>query len=348
MKTNQNHLLNSKASVHDALASLNELAADAILFIVGDDNTLIGSLTDGDLRRGFLSGLNFENAIVDFIQGNPKRLQKGSYALKDVISFRNSGFKILPVVDVYNQVVNIVNFRYFKSYLPLDAVIMAGGRGERLKPLTDTLPKPLLKVGDLPIIEHNINRLISFGIEDIWISIKYLGESIKEYFGNGTSKSINIRYIEEEKALGTIGAISLVDNLLHDHILVMNSDLLTNINYEDFFLFYQEHSADIAVACIPYNVKVPYAVMETEGNMVVNLREKPTYTHYSNAGIYIIKKSILGIIPKDAFFNATDLMEQVINSGGKVAAYPLIGYWLDIGRHEDFEKAQEDIKHIEF
>jgi dTDP-glucose pyrophosphorylase len=348
MKTNQNHLLNLKASVHDALASLNNLAADAILFIVDDNNTLIGSLTDGDLRRGFLNGLNFDNAIIDFIQDHPKKLQKGDYSLKDVINFRNLGFKILPVLDVNNQVINIVNFRFYKSYLPLDAVIMAGGRGERLKPLTDTLPKPLLKVGNLPIIEHNINRLVSFGIEDIWISIKYLGQSIKEHLGDGTSKSININYLEEDKALGTIGALSLLENLQHDHLLVMNSDLLTNINFEDFYLFYQEHNADIAVACIPYQVNVPYAVMETKGNMVVNLREKPTYTHYSNAGIYIIKKTILETIPKNSFYNATDLMEQVINSGGKVAAYPLIGYWLDIGRHDDYLKAQEDINHIEF
>jgi dTDP-glucose pyrophosphorylase len=348
MKPNYKHLLQSTSSVHDALASLNELAADAILFIVSDKNTLIGSLTDGDLRRGFLSGLNFENPITDFIQGNPKKLQKGNYALKDVINFRNSGYKILPVVDVNNQVVNIVNFRYFKSYLPLDAIIMAGGRGERLKPLTDTLPKPLLKVGDSPIIEHNINRLINYGIEDIWISIKYLGESIKDYFGNGKAKSININYIEEDKALGTIGALSLLDNLLQDHVLIMNSDLLTNINFEEFFLFYLEHDADIAVACIPYQVNVPYAVMETEGNFVKKLREKPTYTHFSNAGIYIIKKNIIDLIPNNSFYNATDLMEQVINSGGKVAAYPLIGYWLDIGRHDDYIKAQEDINHIEF
>lgn len=348
MKNNQNHLLNAQSSVHDALASLNELAADAILFIVGDGNTLIGSLTDGDLRRGFLNGLNFENPICDFIQGNPKKLQKGSYTLKEVIAYRNSGFKILPVVDINNQVVSIVNFRHLKSYLPLDAVIMAGGRGERLKPLTDTLPKPLLQVGGLPIIEHNINRLKNFGIEDIWISVKYLGQSIKEYLGDGTSKAINIKYVEEENALGTIGAVSLVEDLMHDHILVMNSDLLTNINYEDFFLFYHEQSADIAVACIPYKVNVPYAVMETQGNLVVNLREKPTYTHYSNAGIYIIKKSILDLIPRGDFFNATDLMEKVIHSGGKVAAYPLIGYWLDIGRHDDYLKAQEDINHIEF
>jgi NDP-sugar pyrophosphorylase family protein len=225
---------------------------------------------------------------------------------------------------------------------------MAGGRGERLKPLTDTLPKPLLKVGDSPIIEHNINRLINYGIEDIWISIKYLGESIKDYFGNGKAKSININYIEEDKALGTIGALSLLDNLLQDHVLIMNSDLLTNINFEEFFLFYLEHDADIAVACIPYQVNVPYAVMETEGNFVKKLREKPTYTHFSNAGIYIIKKNIIDLIPNNSFYNATDLMEQVINSGGKVAAYPLIGYWLDIGRHDDYIKAQEDINHIEF
>jgi len=166
--------------------------------------------------------------------------------------------------------------------------------------------------------------------------------------GDGTSKVINIKYVEEEKALGTIGAVSLVEDFRHDHILVMNSDLLTNINYEDFFIFYHEQSADIAVACMPYKVNVPFAVMETQGNRVVNLREKPTYVHYSNAGIYLIKKSILDLIPRGNFFNATDLMEKVIHLGGKVSAYPLIGYWLDIGRHDDYLKAQEDINHIDF
>jgi len=164
MKNNQNHLLSSQSSVRDALTSLNELAADAILFIVGEGNALIGSLTDGDLRRGFLKGLSFDSPISDFIQENPKKLQKDSYTLSQVIAHRNSGFKILPVVDVNNHVVSIVNLRHLKSYLPVDAVIMAGGRGERLKPLTDTLPKPLLQVGGIPIIEHNINRLKNFGV----------------------------------------------------------------------------------------------------------------------------------------------------------------------------------------
>lgn len=342
------HLLKSSSSVHDALNALNILAADAILFIVDNNDSLIGSLSDGDLRRGFLNGLNFDSLITEFIQDYPKKLKKGSYTLQEVIDFRNNGFRILPVVDNKNQVINVVNFRYFKSYLPLDAILMAGGRGERLKPLTDTVPKPLLHVGDKPIIEHNIDRLKSYGLDDMWISVRYLRDSIKEYFGNGNNKSIHIKYIEENEPLGTIGSLSIVEDLIHDHILVMNSDLLTNINFEDFFLFYQKYDADIAVACVPYNVRIPYAVMETEGNYVKKLREKPTYTHYSNAGIYIIKKEILNLIPRNSFFNATDLMENVIDSGGKVVSYPLVGYWLDIGRHEDFEKAQEDIKHIEF
>jgi NDP-sugar pyrophosphorylase family protein len=139
----------------------------------------------------------------------------------------------------------------------------------------------------------------------------------------------------------------LAEGLDHHALLMMNSDLLTNINYEDFYLFFLEQEADIAVACIPYQVKIPFGVMETSGNMVTRLREKPTYTHFSNAGIYIIKNEVLNLIPHNAFYNATDLMEKVIEKGGKVAAYSMVGYWLDIGRHDDYEKAQEDIKHIE-
>jgi dTDP-glucose pyrophosphorylase len=341
------HLINEEASIHDALVSLNDLGADAILFIVDKDEKLLGSLTDGDLRRGFLKEKGFDNKLVEFLQPSPKSLKKSNYSLSDVIEYRNSGFRILPVVNEENRIVNVVNFRHFRSYLPLDAVIMAGGRGERLKPLTDNIPKPLLKVGPKPIIEHNIDRLRSYGIDDIWISIKYLGDSIKNYFNDGTEKSIRIRYIEEKEALGTAGALSLAEGLDHNALLMMNSDLLTNINYEDFYLFFLEQQADIAVACIPYQVKIPYGVMETTGNIVTKLREKPTYTHFSNAGIYIIKKEVLNLIPHNAFYNATDLMEKVIENGGKVAAYSMVGYWLDIGRHDDYEKAQEDIKHIE-
>lgn len=224
---------------------------------------------------------------------------------------------------------------------------MAGGKGTRLMPLTKDTPKPLLKVGDKPIIEHNIDRLANFGIDQQFISIKHLGHLIKDYFGNGENKSINIKYITEEKPLGTIGAISTVqETLLHDVQLVMNSDILTNINYEEFYTEFINEEADFAVATIPYEVKIPYAVLVTEGKNITNFKEKPTYTYYSNAGIYLMKKDIIKLIPKNKFYNTTDLMEDLIRRGKKVISFPILDYWLDVGKHDDYQKAQEDIKHL--
>ena len=342
------HLAHIDTSIRQALEILDKLASDAILFLVDDENKLLGSLTDGDLRRGFIKGLAFEDHLSKFIQPNPKFIQQGKYNLKEIIALRDKFFTIFPVVDAEMKIINVVNFRHQKSYLPVDALIMAGGRGERLKPLTDKTPKPLLKVGDKPIIEHNIDRLNTFGIDDIWISVRYLGEQLVDYFKDGSEKALRINYVWEEDALGTAGALALVDDFIHDHVLMMNSDLLTNIDFEDLFLFFEEQQADLVVACIPYQVNVPYAVMETNGKKVTGFKEKPTYTHYSNAGIYLMKKEVINKVPKNETFNATDLMEKLIQEGKKVVAYPLVGYWLDIGKHEDYQKAQQDIKQLKF
>jgi dTDP-glucose pyrophosphorylase len=340
------HLISNKASIREALKSLDELASDAILFLVDDENKLLGALTDGDLRRGFIKGLGFEDALSEFIQHNPKYIQQGKYNLKEIIALREKFFTVFPVVNAQMQIINVVNFRHQKSYLPVDALIMAGGRGERLKPLTDSTPKPLLKVGDKPIIEHNIDRLNTYGIDDIWISLRYLGNQLVDYFQDGSEKALRIRYVWEENAMGTAGALALVEGFVHDHILMMNSDLLTNIDFEDLYLFFEEQEADFVVVCIPYQVNVPYAVMETQDKVVTGFKEKPTFTHYSNAGIYLMKKEFVTCVPENHAYDATDLMEQLILDGRKVVAYPLVGYWLDIGKHEDYEKAQFDIKHI--
>lgn len=342
------HLAHVDTSIRQALELLDQLASDAIIFLVDDENKLLGSLTDGDLRRGFIKGLAFEDHLSKFIQPNPKFIQQGKYNLKEIIALRDKFFTIFPVVDAEMKIINVVNFRHQKSYLPVDALIMAGGRGERLKPLTDNTPKPLLKVGDKPIIEHNIDRLNTFGIDDIWISVRYLGEQLVDYFKDGSEKALRINYVWEENALGTAGALALIDDFIHDHVLMMNSDLLTNIDFEDLFLFFEEQQADLVVACIPYQVNVPYAVMETNGKKVTGFKEKPTYTHYSNAGIYLMKKEVINKVPKNETFNATDLMEKLIQEGKKVVAYPLVGYWLDIGKHEDYQKAQQDIKQLKF
>jgi dTDP-glucose pyrophosphorylase len=339
-------LILSGSTVKQALLLLNELSQDAILFVVDAGDKLIGSVTDGDVRRGLLKGFTIDSFINEIIQENPRYITKGENNLQKIIEYREGDFRIVPVVDENHKVVNVINFRIIKSYLPIDAVIMAGGRGQRLKPLTDTIPKPLLKVGDKAIMEHNIDRLALFGIDDFWVSVKYLGEQIENHFGQGNDKNIKIEYVWEEESLGTIGAVSKIKNFEHDYVLVTNSDLLTNIDYEQFFLEFIKEEADLAVLSIPYQVSIPYAVLETSGGKIKSFKEKPTYTYYSNGGIYLMKKEMLNYIPMDTFFNATDLMEELIKKNLKVISFPFSGYWLDVGKHEDFEKAQIDIKHI--
>ncbi|MBI5542162.1 MAG: nucleotidyltransferase family protein [Bacteroidia bacterium] len=348
MRSFNKHLLKKGSLVKDALSQLDILAKDAILFIVNEEDKLIGSLTDGDVRRGLLKGYGISNVVDEIIQKNPRFIRKGENDLSKVIEYRENNFRIIPILDKENHVVNVINFREIKSYLPVDAVIMAGGRGERLRPFTDTIPKPLLIVGDKPILEHNLNRLSLFGIDDFWISVNYLGEQIEKYFGNGNDRNVIIQYVREDKPMGTIGAISKIENFEHDNILVVNSDLLTNIDYEHFFLDFINQDADMTVVTIPYQVNIPYAVLETSNGHILDFKEKPTYTYYSNGGIYLMKKSVFKYFPKDTFYNTTDLMEKLIKEGKKVISYPLSAYWLDIGNKDDFEKAKNDIYKLKF
>lgn len=345
----KNHLILSDTSLEEALLVLDGLAPDAIVFIVDENEKLIGSLTDGDVRRGLIKGKKIENSILEYIEKNPKVLKKGSYAINDVIRLRDEDLKIVPVIDEFRRIVNVVNFRFHKSYLPVDAVIMAGGRGERLRPLTDSIPKPLLKVGDKPIIEHNLDRLATFGIDDFWISVRFLGEQLEYYFKDGSKKNLSIKYIRENEPLGTIGAVKKIKDFKHDFILVTNSDLLTNLDYEDFFLDFISRDGDFSVLSIPYKVEIPYAVLETNDGTIHSFKEKPTMTYYSNGGVYLMKRTVLKHIPDGKSFNATDLLQHLINIGDKVISYNSRGcYWLDIGKHEDYEKAQNDIAHIKF
>lgn len=347
IKDYKNHLIRKESTVKDALGMLDKLATDAIIFVVDEESRLLGSLTDGDVRRGLLKGRGIEESVLYFIQPNPKSVNKADYSLSEIIKLREQHFKVLPVLDVDERIINVINFRYQKSYLPLDALVMAGGRGSRLRPMTDTVPKPLLKVGDKAIIDHNIDRLRSFGIDDFHISVRYLGEQLEDHYNQRALNGTKVNFIWEEEALGTLGAASLIDSFHHDYVLVTNSDILTTLDYEDFFLDFLAKDADMSVATIPYQVDVPYAVMETKDHQIIDFLEKPTYTYYSNGGIYIVKRELLGGIPKNSFFNATDLMEQLIKDGGRLISYPIRQYWLDIGKPLDFEKAQSDIKHLD-
>ena len=342
----KNHIILSGTSILEALKVLNNLGKYAISFVVDSNNKLLGSLTDGDVRRGLIEGVELKQPVDDIIQLNPRFIRKGDHNIKKVIEYRENNYRIIPILDKDNCVVNVINFGVLKSYLPIDVVVMAGGKGKRLRPLTEKTPKPLLEVADKPILEHNINHLSRFGMDDFWISLNYLGKQIEKYFGNGNQINLNIEYIWEDEPLGTIGSVSKITSFIHDYVLVTNSDILTNLDYEDFFLKFLEQDADFSVVTIPYKVDIPYAVLDTMDGLILSLKEKPTYTYYSNGGIYLMKREIIDRIPKDSFFNATDLLEKLIKENKKVLSYPFDGYWLDVGKPEDFEKAQKDIHNI--
>jgi dTDP-glucose pyrophosphorylase len=349
MKNEHQHIV---ASCHEARVALKALDvlednASRTLFIVNELNELVGSLTDGDIRRGLLNGLEISHPIELFMNVNFRALKNAEDNLGLIKQYRAEGINLLPLIDEYDHLLEILDLKKTRTQLPVSALIMAGGRGERLRPLTEMTPKPMLKIGGKPIIEHNIDRLINYGIKEIYISVKYLKSLIMDYFGDGSLRGVNIRYIEEEEALGTIGALSLIERIEYEDLLVMNSDLLTNIDFEDFYNFYKVNDAKMALASVPYQVSIPYAVLETSGHHIASFSEKPNYTYYSNGGIYIMKFHLKALFPKGSFYNATDLMDAIIKEDANALIhYPLLGYWLDIGKPNDLIKAEEDIKHI--
>lgn len=350
MKDFSLHIIENTSSAREALRKLDSLPSleDRTLFVVDESGVLLGTITDGDIRRGLLNDKEISDYCTVFMNTGFKSVNESNIDLTKLADFRRKDIYLIPVISDTGRIAKILDLKKQHSVIPASALIMAGGKGERLKPLTDTLPKPMLKVGNKPIIEYNIDRLASFGITQQYISVKYLAEKIEEYFGSGRDKEITLEYVHEKDPLGTIGALSLVENIKHEHLLVMNSDILTNIDYEDFFKFYIESEAELCIASIPYKVKIPYAVLETNNDSILSFQEKPTYTYYSSGGIYFMRSSLKEMIPVNSFYNATDLMEELIKQGKKVSHYPLLSYWLDIGRHEDFAKAQADVKHIKW
>lgn len=341
-----NNCINSGASIKDALYKINNLPESLTLFVIDQNQKLIGTLTDGDIRRGFLKGNSLEDVVDLFMSEHFLCLKESDLAIEVIKKAKQLHIKLLPKINSFGQIIKIIDLQKTSSLLPIDAVIMAGGRGERLRPLTDKVPKPMLMLGNKPIIEHNIDNLCSYGIENINITVRYLGEKIIEYFKDGSEKNIQINYIRENSPLGTIGSLSLINNYKSDVILVMNSDLFTDIDFEEFYLHFKENGADMSVASVPYSVSIPYAVMEIDNENICSFSEKPTYNYYSNAGIYLIKKDILKYIPKGKHFDATDLMQQIIDLKLKLTYFPIVGYWIDIGRKEDYNKALDFIKYM--
>lgn len=342
-----NLLIYREKTLVEALQQLDKLrdVSRVILFVVDEGERLIGSVTDGDIRRSIIKDQNLQKAVGDICNKDFKYLSVGD-KYQNLDNFRKIDIRILPILDENRKMVDWIDLKKVQARLPMEAVIMAGGRGKRLSPLTDTVPKPMLKLGAKPIIEHNIDRLISFGIKKIYISVKYLGEQIVEYFGDGSSKGIEIEYVWEDKPLGTAGALALIEGLHTEHILLMNSDLFSNVNFESLYLKLIEEQADMSVASTEYKIDVPYAVFETDGSKVTSFKEKPSFIYHSNAGVYILKRELINKISKGEYCDITDVMEQLVAENGKLVYDPIVGYWIDIGKPADYKYAQEFIKHI--
>ncbi|MEM8892682.1 MAG: sugar phosphate nucleotidyltransferase, partial [Bacteroidota bacterium] len=292
MNSYKENTIFSSQNMRDALERINEVPNGSLtLFITDAEGKMEGTLTDGDIRRALLKGFDLNTPVEEFMNKNFRYLKKCEFNLQDVENAKNGKINLLPMLDREKRISRIIDLSVKRSVLPIDAVIMAGGRGSRLQPLTDETPKPLLKVNDKPIIEYNTDQLSRYGIDNIYISVKYLGDQILNYFGDGSDQGINFRYIKETQPLGTLGAVGKVEAFENPYVLVMNSDLLTNIDYEDFFRSFMESDADLTIATTPYEVNVPYAVLESQNDRIVSFKEKPTYTYYSNAGIYLMKRS---------------------------------------------------------
>lgn len=343
------YLINQDLLLIDALKQINSIGTGPLcLFVVDDNGVMVGTLTDGDIRRALIKGSTINDVVRSAMNEDFNCLHKGvDDSVIQLHHQRELKMKLVPVLDDSGRICEIINLERYITKLPIDAVMMAGGKGERLRPLTEKTPKPLLKVGVKSIIDYNVERLIAYGVNNITVTVNYLGEQIEDHFSEPI-KGVKVNCVREPKFLGTIGSIKFVKDFFNDTVLVMNSDLFTNINYEDFFLHFKEHDADMSVAAIPYTVSVPYGIFNLNGREIQGLVEKPTYNYYANAGIYLIKRKLLEEIPDDTFFNATDFIELLIKEKRKVIRFPITGYWIDIGKHEEYNKAQDLVKHLHF
>ncbi len=345
------YIIRADKSLLETLVRINYLSeklSALTLFVVDTENRVVGSVTDGDIRRGLLKGIKLDEPVDKVMSREFISLSTNDFVYTKLKFIREKQIKLVPVLNEKGEVVKIVDFNLGRSYLPIDAVLMAGGKGERLRPMTLTCPNPLLLVADKPIIDYNIDNLLRNGIENINVTVNYLKEQIEAHFLAPRQNGVQVKCVREPEYLGTMGSVKFVKCWNNDTVLVMNSDLFTNIILEEFFLHFKEHNADMSVAAIPYSVNVPYGIFEIDNiREIKGIREKPSFHYFANAGIYLLKKEVLEFIPEKVFFNATDLMELLIQKGRKVIRFPMSGYWVDIGKPEDFKKVQELAKHIQ-
>lgn len=338
--TLRRHIICHDQTILDGLQALNLLSGDTrTLFVIDEEGRLAGSITDGDIRRALISGSALESEIGGVCRKGCIVIEDRTDIFNSVSKARERGIKLLPLLkDGYIQA--LVDLRKRKGFISATGVLMAGGVGERLRPLTLTTPKPLLEVGGKAIIDYNIELMKAYGVNDVFITVNYLKEKIEEHIRELEAQGLRgVKCIPETKKLGTMGSLALLPEIKTETVIVMNSDLLTDINLEKMYRKHIDSGADMTIAVTPYTVSIPFAIMDHNGDRVTAISEKPTYNYFANAGIYMIRKEVAEGIEKNTFLDAPELAENLINEGKKVVQFVIHGSWIDIGSPDDYRQA---------
>lgn len=346
MKKWQSVLVSPETPLADAIEVLDK-GALRIALIVDSDGRLLGTLTDGDLRRALIRHVPMDQPVADVMCSRPRTGRKGWSRQRILSVMENAELLQLPMVDDEGRVVGLETLHSLLDKRMLDnpVFLMAGGFGTRLRPLTNTCPKPMLKVGDKPILELILESFIDAGFHRFFISTHYLPQMIRDYFGDGSHWGVTIRYIHEEEPLGTGGALGL---LPHDEIdlplIMMNGDLLTTPNYVGLLDFHQEQNCAATMCVREFEYQIPYGVVQSEGTHVRSMVEKPAHKCFINAGMYVLSPELVKSVKPGTRVDMPTVLEGIIGKGRKVAMFPLHEYWLDVGQMNDFQKAQDEVQ----
>lgn len=332
------------ASIAEAMARLDKAGTGA-LALCTVDRMLVGLLTDGDIRRAILRNVSLDIPCENIANQVPITINSSTCATEALELMVRNDINHLPVVDAAGRVIKFLLRRNLvqSGSTILSAVIMAGGFGKRLLPLTEQLPKPMLPIGDKPLLERTIQQLRRSGIRDISLTTHYLPESIVQYFGDGSAYGVRLTYLKEDAPLGTAGGIRLVKRT-DNPFLVINGDIITGVPFQEMLNFHRKHHALLTVGVRKYDVEVPFGVVELDEVHVNHIREKPALNFFINAGAYLLEPEVRDFIPSGQHFDMTELIQTLIEAGKVVVSFPIMEYWLDVGRHEDYAKAQDDVR----
>ncbi|MDY0133125.1 MAG: nucleotidyltransferase family protein [Desulforegulaceae bacterium] len=319
-----------------------------IALVTDNNGRLLGTVTDGDIRRGLLKGIGLDGKIKEVANKNPHTAtsKMNEFAVKSLM--KRFGIKQIPIVGKDLEIIDLIVSKEFlgQNLKENPVVIMAGGLGTRLRPLTNDCPKPLLKIGGKPILEIILDNFISEGFESFYFSINYKGQMIKDYFEDGSNWGVSINYIEEDKKLGTAGSLSLLNETFDNPMIVMNGDLLTKVNFSQLLDFHKENNHTATMCVRNYEMQIPYGVVNIDGSTLNSIEEKPVHKFFVNAGIYVLNHDVKDIIPENDYYDMTDLFREIVGKKMKTGVFPIKEYWVDIGRLQDFETANFEYAQI--